>query len=343
MKALWESPALGSVRAAPPLVAEEVAAVLDLPSFSVIEVVRLHLEALDSGLALDVPELLGDHLVWQRVRLRSLGVPFGVRDLDRAVRATLVPSLDDSARAQVAQLYGAADVLVESGQLAQAPVGLGEGRANDYLTAALDGRREEAIQVVQDALKAGGDVAVIMLTILQPAQIELGRLWETGQVSVAQEHYTTAITQLCLSLLFHRLLLNRTVLGHGLVATSVRSESHEVGIRMISDLFLQAGWRTTYLGADVPHQDVVDTVARDGAEVLAVSATMAGHVPGIRDLVSALRADSRCAEVRVLVGGRLFTLIPRLAATVGADGWAPDARQALELCRGWTEGRIGAG
>ncbi len=344
MKTLWESAALGSVRGAPPLLAEEVAAILDLPSFSVIEVVRLHLEALDSALALDVPELLGDQLRWERGRLRSLAVPFGVRELDLAVRQALAAELDDAALVQVKGVYDAANLLVESGRLGGgAPVGLGEGRANDYLTAALAGRRDEAIEVVQDALRAKVDVAEIMMTILQPAQIELGRLWETGQVSVAQEHYTTAITQLCLSLLFPRLLLDNTLLGHGLVATGVRSENHDLGIRMVSDLFMQAGWRTTYLGADVPHQDVVDTVARDDSDVLAVSATMAGHVPGVRDLVSTLRADPRCTQVRVLVGGRLFTLIPRLADLVGADGWASDARKALALCRGWTEGRIGAG
>jgi methanogenic corrinoid protein MtbC1 len=331
------------VEAAPPLLAEEVATVLDLPSFSVIEVVRLHLEALDSALALDVPELLGDQLRWQRARLRSLETRFDVRELDQAIGAALTPSLEEGARAQVSELYGAAHRLVETGRPAETSVRLGAGRANDYLTAALGGRREEATQVVQDALDAGVDVAEIMLTILQPAHIELGRLWQAGQASVAQEHYTTAVTQLSLALLFPRLLRNRTLLGHGLVATSVASETHELGIRMISDLLLQAGWGTTYLGADVPHDDVVDTVARSGAEVLAVSATMAGHVPGVRDLVLALRTDPRCAAVRVLVGGRLFTLIPRLAATVGADGWAPDAQQAIGLCRGWIEGRIGAG
>ncbi len=157
------------------------------------------------------------------------------------------------------------------------------------------------------------DVSEIMLGILQPAQVELGRLWERGEISIAHEHYTTAITQLSLSLLYPRLLLNRTLLGRSLVATSVGAEAHEIGIRMISDLMEQAGWRTTYLGADVPHADVVEQVAQHRADVLAVSATMAGHIRSVRDLIVALRADPRCQRVRVLVGGRPFTINPRLA------------------------------
>ena len=144
-------------------------------------------------------------------------------------------------------------------------------------------------------------------------------------------------------MLYPRLLLNRTLLGRSLVATSVGTEAHEVGIRMISDLMEQAGWRTTYLGADVPHSDVIESVAQHRADVLAVSATMAGHLRGVRELIALLRADPRCRGVRVLVGGRPFTINSQLAAAVGADGWAPGALEALELCRSWTEDRLRAG
>ena len=244
----------------------------------------------------------------------------------RSIRATLAPHLDDAGRRAVAEIQNAAAVLGESGEVADSVGGLGEGRAHDYLQATLSGRRDEAIGVIRDAMLDEVDVADIMLDILAPAQIELGRLWERGEISIAHEHYTTAITQLSLSLLYPRLLLNRTLLGRSLVATSVGSEAHEVGIRMIADLMEQEGWRTTYLGADLPHAEIIDSVAQHRAEVLAVSATMAGHIRGVRELIAALRADPRCRNVRVLVGGRPFTLNSRLAADVGADGWAPSAR-----------------
>ncbi len=335
----WKAPALSGVPVDVRVLAEEVAADLQLLTGTVVEVVRLHLEALDTALSLDMPELLADQLRWQAVRLESAGAPFGPDDVERAVRGALAPHLDPVAREQVEALQHAASVLGASGSVADGAVELGPGPARDYLTAALEGRRDAAVKVVRDAMLSDLDAADIMLTILQPAQIELGRLWESGAISIAHEHYTTAITQLSLSLLYPRMLLNRTLLGHSIVALSVGAEGHEVGIRMISDLLEQAGWRTASLGADVPHRDVVEQVAQHRADVLAVSATMAGHISGVRELVDLLRADPRCADVRVLVGGRPFTINPRLAEVVGADGWAPDARAALELCRTWTEER----
>lgn len=339
MTATWESPALGAIPHDPRVLAEEVAADLGLLSGSVIEVVRLHLEALDSALSLGVPELLADQLRWQAVRLESAGAPFGPGDVDKAVREALGPHLTPRELAAVEELQNSAAVLGASGAHADSLVALPDGPAHDYLAAALAGHRDEAIAVVREAMMSDVSVADIMLGILQPAQIELGRLWEAGEISIAHEHYTTAITQLALSLLYPRLLLNRTLLGRSIVATSVGSEAHEVGIRMISDLMEQAGWRTAYLGADVPHADVIERVAQHRADVLAVSATMAGHIRGVRELITMLRADPRCAGVRVLVGGRPFTINPQLADLVGADGWAPGAAEALEICRAWTEDR----
>lgn len=335
----WKAAALSDLPVDARVLAEEVAADLHLLTSSVVEVVRLHLEALDTAMALEVPELLADQMRWQSVRLESAGAPFGPDDVDRAVREAMAAHLDEAALRQVEDFQNAAAVLGASGLVTDGAVALEPGPARDYLTAALAGRRDAAIKVVREAMLADVDAADIMLTILQPAQIELGRLWEAGEISIAHEHYTTAITQLSLSLLYPRMLLNRTLLGHSIVALSVGSEAHEVGIRMISDLLEQAGWRTAYLGADVPHRDVIEQVAQQRADVLAVSATMAGHIGSVRQLIEQLRADPRCADVRVLVGGRPFTINPRLAEMVGADGWAPGAREALELCRAWTEER----
>jgi methanogenic corrinoid protein MtbC1 len=333
----WGVSALASLPVDLRVLAEEVAADLELLSSSVVEVVRLHLEALDAALTLGVPELLADQMRWQQVRLESAGAPFGPEDVDRAVRAALTPYLDEAELRRVEQLQNSAAVLGASGSLADSLGELPDGPARDYLTAALAGRRDEAIGVVQAAMQSGAGDAEIMLDLLQPAQVELGRLWEAGEISIAHEHYTTAITQLALSLLYPRMLRSRTLHGRSLVATSVGTEAHEVGIRMISDLLEQAGWRTAYLGADTPHRDVVERVVQHRADVLAVSATMAGHIRDVCELIALLRADPRCSGVKVLVGGRPFGINPRLADLVGADGWAPGAMEALALCQSWIE------
>src|SRR6476661_1223094 len=96
MPATWESSVLAAISTDPRQLAEDVAADLGLLSASVIEVARLHLEALDCALAMDAPELLADQLRWQHARLLSAGATFGPDDVSAAVRATLARLLDEA-------------------------------------------------------------------------------------------------------------------------------------------------------------------------------------------------------------------------------------------------------
>jgi MerR family transcriptional regulator, light-induced transcriptional regulator len=205
-------------------------------------------------------------------------------------------------------------------------------KAQAYLDHVLRGERDAAVDIVLDEVARGTDAQDILLEVLQPVQIEIGRLWEQGRASVAHEHLCTAVTQLCMSMLWPR--LNEGAHDHDrtVVATSVGGEAHEVGVRIVADLLRRDGWRAFYLGAGVPASDVVAMLVEQRADVLALSATMAGHVPAVRRLVDAVRDEPRCADVKVVVGGRPFLVAPGLGKAVGADGLAPDAAEAVGVC-----------
>ena len=169
----------------------------------------------------------------------------------------------------------------------------------------------------------------VYLLVFQPCQREVGRLWEAGRITVAQEHYCTAATQVIMSQLAPRLFATERN-GRRAVVACVAGESHEVGPRMVADLLELGGWDTIYLGGNVPLRGVVQALAEHRADLLAVSATMTYHLPAVIDLIAAVRAEPACAGVRVMVGGRLFDAEPGLWRRVGADGHPADAD---EVCR----------
>ena len=71
-----------------------------------------------------------------------------------------------------------------------------------YLERLLASDRAGAALVIEDALAAGVSVRDIYLTILQPTQYEIGRLWELDRVSVADEHFCTGVSQLVMARLY---------------------------------------------------------------------------------------------------------------------------------------------
>lgn len=200
-----------------------------------------------------------------------------------------------------------------------------------YLAAVLAGDRRRAFHAVDAALAAGAGLGDVYLLVFQPALREIGRRWQENTITVADEHLATAITQAAMARAFERRFTWREGEGRALLAACTDRERHEVGLRMICDLLELAGWDTTFLGASVPAESLVAMVRTRRPDVVALSATIAPHLPRLRTLIAALRAELGDETPLVLVGGRPFLEDPSLAQRLGADLTADDAGQAVAL------------
>lgn len=209
------------------------------------------------------------------------------------------------------------------------------GVARAYLDALLRADRRGASQVVRAALASGTSLRDLYVDVFAPVQREVGRLWQRGEISIADEHFCTAATQLVMSQLYEQ-LFDGARRQATLVATSAPGDLHEVGIRIIADFFEMRGWDTVYLGASTPASAVADAVVQHRASVLAVSATLSSHVEGVRAVVQEVRARAR--GVPVLVGGSPFQTAPELVRYVGADATASSPEEAIRAAEALTMG-----
>lgn len=330
----WESVPLATLSAVPATVGAQVLDLLGLPrEDELMELAELGVTTLDAALAHDRTELLTDYLAFAARRVEvvtSRRIPSAaVRDAPAALFASTLATADIAA---VADFLGRALDALEPGSAdrAERSAPLGD-LARAYLDEVLRGHREAAVAVVLDAVRRGTDVATALIEVLEPAQKEIGRLWQIGEITVAQEHYCTAITQLVMTDLYPFLFTGADS-GRRLVAVQAPGSLHEVGLRMVADLLEHEGWDTTYLGAVPGPGPVIEALVERRAHVLAISASMPAHVRAVAALIAAVRNDPRTSHVKVVVGGRPFLVAPNLAAGVGADGWAHDARETVALC-----------
>jgi methanogenic corrinoid protein MtbC1 len=116
-----------------------------------------------------------------------------------------------------------------------------------------------------------------------------------------------------------------------MIATCVGGELHEIGVRMVADLFEMAGWDSYYLGANSPVQGVLQAIEDRQPDVLAISATLTVHVGQVREMIERVRAAHHEESPVILVGGYPFLLSTDLWQRVGADGFAPNAEQAVQV------------
>jgi methanogenic corrinoid protein MtbC1 len=200
----------------------------------------------------------------------------------------------------------------------------------DYLAAIRSGDRREAFSVIDAAREADMELGALYVEVFQPAMREIGRLWQENEITVADEHLATAITQAAMARAFEQVFAWGPERGRSLIAACADLERHEVGLRMICDLLELRGWDTTYLGATVPVESLVAMVQRKRPDVVALSAAIAPHLPRLRMMIGEIRELIPDPPL-ILVGGRPFLEDPTLATRLGADLTAPDALQAVEL------------
>ncbi len=203
--------------------------------------------------------------------------------------------------------------------------------AQNYLNSLLKGNRNGALSLVLDEVKAGAPVKEMYIQVFQPVQYEIGRLWQTNKISVAQEHYCTGATQLVMSQLYPYLFTGKKK-NRKLVTTCVPEELHEVGARMVTDFFEMDGWDTYYLGANMPIESLVRYLSEIKPQCLAISATMTFHVSAVEEMIRKIRAAHEVSDdLKILVGGYPFIVAEGLWKRVGANGYAPGAIEAVEL------------
>ncbi|WP_091113537.1 cobalamin B12-binding domain-containing protein [Nocardioides psychrotolerans] len=301
------------------------------PSAELTDLVAGGLSALEVALTSGHDELFEDFLGFQTARLSALKVSHvDTRDVAHAIGRQVAAqgaspgAVEDLVDRCLARRAGDEDTH-GVGPTPLCPL------ARAYLGRVLAVDREQARELVASALSDGTDLGDILVDVLEAAQREVGRLWELGEISVAQEHYCTAVTQMVMADLYPYLFTGRDRRRH-LVAVHAPGSLHEVGLRMVVDLLEHEGWGTTYLGAASSVEDLLANVAEQHADIVAISASMPGQVSAVRSMIGHLRADPRSAHARIIVGGRPFLVAPALGKAVGADGTASDARSTVALC-----------
>lgn len=262
------------------------------------------------------PEFLAENLEEVRDAAGAYVDPNGRETLDRLVRAG------------IAATHGALQPADHTAPLD----GPFPTECSVYLQAVRSGERRAALNVALETLRAGASVSDVYVNLLQPVQYEIGRLWERNEISVAEEHVATAITQYVLGHLYSLLEIPERTRGNALV-TGVKGELHQLGANMVADVLEADGWNVRFLGTQLPHTGILEAVEDHRPRLVGISATVLFNLSAVADLIPDIRRASG-PDTFVVVGGGAFRTSPEAWKNIGADGYAGDLREAVALAAG---------
>jgi methylmalonyl-CoA mutase cobalamin-binding domain/chain len=198
------------------------------------------------------------------------------------------------------------------------------GRAS-FEAALAAGDARGALAAIDGLIDAGVEFDELCEEVLRPALYEIGALWESGRIHVADEHLASSISETVVASIGAILTAPPDGKPRVLVCAT-DGESHAIGARMVAETFAAVDWSVRYLGASTPPDAVAAAVVERDIDVLALSTTMPAHLPAAAETIALVREAA--PHVRVLVGGQAYGGDEERARRVGADVFA-DRLQGL--------------
>ena len=202
-----------------------------------------------------------------------------------------------------------------------------EEQIRQYMDCLLAKDSKRALRLIQSFLESGISLNDVYAEILAESMRRVGELWHTAQITVDTEHYCTSVTQTAMAQLYPELFDTKRR-GRTILCACPGTELHEMGARMVADLFENDGWDTIYLGAAVPVDALLDAVRESKPDLVALSVTMPQHLLACRELAEAVRREF--SEMKIAVGGKAFESTHDIWTHWPIDLYVPDARDFIQ-------------
>ena len=240
----------------------------------------------------------------------------------------LLMNIDKDARDFIAA-YGDAQVstTITAGKAAPAPA---EAGARDLGKLVEAGLKNEAGQATRQLL-AEREPMDIVDNVLIPALDRVGADFETGRVFLPQLIQSAGAAQAAFEVIREKLSgqPGRETDKGTIVLATVKGDIHDIGKNIVKVLLENYGYTVIDLGKDVDPAAVVEAARKHKAGLVGLSALMTTTLKSMEETIALLRREQ--VPCKTVVGGAVLT--PEYAAQIGADFYAKDAKESVDVAR----------
>jgi len=195
----------------------------------------------------------------------------------------------------------------------------------------VEGGVSETENLVKKALNKKVDAQNIMNNGFIRALNLVGEKFSTGEVFLT-EMLTSAMSVKSGMEILKPLLAQSDIKSKGtVVAGTVAGDVHDIGKNMLCMMLEGAGFKVIDLGVDVSGEKFLQAAKENKADIVAMSALLSTTMVSMAEMIRLLDSAGLEHKVNVLIGGAPVT--QDFAQAIGADGYAPDAAQAIKKAK----------
>ena len=149
------------------------------------------------------------------------------------------------------------------------------------------------------------------MRVVLPLTWRIGDMWHAGEFRISQEHMATWVIKSILSGLLraHR----HQGMAPMMVVTTPAGQRHEIGALAVAISGAHCGWNVTYLGPDLPAEEIAAMALKTQSRLVALSLVYPPDDPHLPDELS-----------------RLVHLLPRSVVVVAGGSAVYGYKQAID-------------
>jgi methylmalonyl-CoA mutase cobalamin-binding domain/chain len=114
------------------------------------------------------------------------------------------------------------------------------------------------------------------------------------------------------------------------VLATVKGDIHDLGKNLVGMMLRASGFEIIDLGSNVAPQQIIESVRKHQAKIVALSLLLTPMVVSLRSAVEEITGAGLRQQVKIIIGGACTT--PDLAKEMGCDAHGDDAMAAVNLC-----------
>jgi len=116
-----------------------------------------------------------------------------------------------------------------------------------------------------------------------------------------------------------------------IVLGTVKGDLHDIGKNLVGMMLESGGFTVVNVGIDISPEQFVAFIKEYNPDIVAMSALLTTTMLHMRDTIELIKEEGLKDKVKVIIGGAPIS--QDFANEIGADGFAPDAASAVDLCK----------
>ncbi len=195
----------------------------------------------------------------------------------------------------------------------------------------IKGKQKKVAALVQELLDSGAAPLDIINLGLIAGMTEVGIRFKANKMFVPEVLMCAKAMEGGLSLVKPLLTAGEMQTVGTVLLGTVKGDLHDIGKNLVGIMLESVGFTVINAGIDVSPEAFLEGIKEHHPDVIAMSALLTTTMLHMKDTIELLREEGLRDQVKVIIGGAPVS--QDFADEISADGFAPDAASAADLCK----------